>query len=107
MKMVDSSGWLEYFAGTPNAENFAPAIEKPAKLLVSVINMHEVFKKIARESSETAALKAVALMQQGKVQPVTTPISLNAARIGNQHKLPLADSFTTAAPASSRSKSMS
>jgi toxin FitB len=27
MNVVDSSGWLEYFADGPNADFFAPAIE--------------------------------------------------------------------------------
>ncbi len=27
MNIVDSSGWLEYFADAPNATFFAPAIE--------------------------------------------------------------------------------
>lgn len=31
MNVVDSSGWLEYFADGQNAQFFAPAIEDPAQ----------------------------------------------------------------------------
>ena len=36
MNVVDSCGWLEYFADEPNAAFFAPAIEATEELLVSV-----------------------------------------------------------------------
>ena len=38
---LDSSGWLEYFAGGPNTDFFAPAIEDSDNLLVSSINIYE------------------------------------------------------------------
>jgi hypothetical protein len=34
MNVVDSSGWLEYFADRPNADFFAPAIENTSELIV-------------------------------------------------------------------------
>jgi hypothetical protein len=34
MNIVDSCGWLEYFADGPNAGFFAPAIENVSELLV-------------------------------------------------------------------------
>lgn len=37
MNLVDSSGWLEYFADGPNAEFFAPPIEDAANLIVPSI----------------------------------------------------------------------
>jgi uncharacterized protein with PIN domain len=43
MNLVDSSGWLEYFADGPNAAFFAPAIENADKLVVSAVNLYEVF----------------------------------------------------------------
>jgi hypothetical protein len=46
MKIVDSSGWLEYFINGKNADFFSPAIEDTENLLVSVINIYEVFKRI-------------------------------------------------------------
>jgi len=46
MNIVDSSGWLEYFADTPNAEIFAAPIEDTENLLVPTISLFEIFKKI-------------------------------------------------------------
>jgi len=54
--VVDSSGWLEYFAGSPQAGLFAPAIENPSALVVPVITIYEVFKKVLRERGEDDAL---------------------------------------------------
>jgi hypothetical protein len=49
MNVVDSSGWLEYFADGPNADFFAPAIEATEQLLVPVICVYEVFKRILQQ----------------------------------------------------------
>ena len=43
MNVVDSSGWLEYFADGSNADFFAPAIENVSELIVPTINLYEVF----------------------------------------------------------------
>ena len=42
MNIVDSSGWLEYFADSPNATNYAAAIENNEKLLVPSLILYEV-----------------------------------------------------------------
>ncbi len=44
MNVVDSLGWLEYYADGPNAEFFADAIEDTEHLIVPVITIYEVFK---------------------------------------------------------------
>ncbi len=92
MNVVDSSGWLEYFADGPAAAFFAPAIEKTAELVVPTLSLYEVFKRILQQRDESAALSAVAVMQQGKVVDLSAPLALSAAAIGAEFKLPLADS---------------
>ena len=89
MNVVDSSAWLEYFAGTERAELFAAAIEDEEQLVVPVITIYEVFKKVLREKGETLALRAVGQMQLGRVVGVEVPLALSAARLG----LPMADSL--------------
>ena len=44
MNVVDSSGWLEYFADGLNADFFAPPIENIQELAVPSISIYEVFK---------------------------------------------------------------
>lgn len=51
MKLVDSSGWLEYLADTKNAKNFTEVIENTEELLVSSINIYEIYKKILKEKN--------------------------------------------------------
>lgn len=93
MNLVDSSGWLEYFTDGKNAEYFAPVIENTENLIVSVINLYEVFKKISVEKNENSAIQAVALMQQPKIIDITESISIFAAKLSIDCKLPMADSL--------------
>lgn len=96
MNLVDSCGWLEYFADGKNSDFFTPAIENTDKLIVSTINIYEVFKKVLQQRDENVALQATAAMQQARVINVTSAISLFAARISREIKLPMADSIILA-----------
>ncbi|WP_129781165.1 type II toxin-antitoxin system VapC family toxin [Peristeroidobacter soli] len=96
MNVVDSSGWLEYFADGPNASFFAPAVEKIEELVVPTISIYEVFKRILQQRDEAAALHAVALMHQGEIVSLTAPLALNAARLSRTLALPMADSIMLA-----------
>ena len=94
--VVDSSAWLEYFAGTAAAERFAEAIEDTTRLVVPAVCLLEVFKTILRQRGDDDALQAVATMQQGEVVALDAPLALAAARAGAEHRLPLADSIVYA-----------
>jgi len=96
MNLVDSSGWLEFLANSRNASFFASALEDTASLLVSTVNIYEVFKRVFQQRGEDAALQAVALMHQARVVAVTSPLSLDAARLSAELKLPMADSLILA-----------
>ncbi len=91
--VVDSSGWLEYFADAPNANFFATAIEDTKNLIVPSISLLEVFKHVLRLRTEKEAFETIECMMQGFVVPCDIEISLLAAKLGIQHKLPLADSI--------------
>ncbi len=91
MNLVDSSGWLEYFADGKNAVHFAPVVSNTEKLIVSAINIYEVYKKVISERDEDSALQAVAMMQQAKVIEVTASIAVQASKVSYIFKLPLAD----------------
>ena len=96
MNVVDSSGWLEYFADGPQAKHFAAAIEAVDRLLVPSITVLEVFRRVLQQRNEGAALQAVALMQQGRVVDLDLAGALDAARLGVELRLPLADSVILA-----------
>jgi predicted nucleic acid-binding protein len=96
MNVVDSSGWLEYFADGPNADFFAPAIEDVADLVVPSISVYEVFKRVLQQRDEGDALRAVAVMQQAAVVSLDTTMALSAAKLSVGLGLPLADSIILA-----------
>jgi predicted nucleic acid-binding protein len=96
MNLVDSCGWLEYFADGPQADFYAQALEDPGTLLVPTICLLEVFKRVLQQRGEDAALQAAAAMHQGLVAPLDAPLALSAARISHDLKLPLADSVILA-----------
>jgi predicted nucleic acid-binding protein len=96
MNVVDSSGWLEYFANGPNADFFAPAIEDTNNLIVPSISLFKVFKRVLQQRGEDEALQAVALMQQGQVVGLDSSLALQAAKLSVDYKLPMADSIILA-----------
>ena len=98
MNVVDSSGWLAYFADEPNAKHFLAPLSDPASLVVPAVTIYEVFKVILRESGENDALLAAMAMQKGTVVDLTVSLAIAAAKLSLEHDLPMADSiiFATA-----------
>jgi toxin FitB len=96
MNVVDSSAWLEYFADGPNAGVFAKPIEATRSLLVPALSLFEVFKRVSQQRSEDDALRAVAVMEQGRVIDLDRAIALEAARLSIKHGIAVADSVILA-----------
>lgn len=96
MNVVDSSGWLEFFANGPNAGEFAPPLADRATLVVPTITIYEVFKLVCRQRDESAALQAAALMQQGRMVELSPSLAMLAARTSIELSLPMADSIILA-----------
>ncbi len=96
MNLVDSSGWLEFFADGPNASIFAPAIQRQSELIVPTITLYEVFKRVVQQRDESQALQAVALMEQGNLVDLDASLALTAAKVSTDLKLPMADSIILA-----------
>lgn len=96
MNVVDSSGWLEYFADGPNAGFFADAIEDASRLVVPSISIYEVFKRVIQQRSEGSALQAIAAMMQGELADLDAVLALKAARLSIDLGLPMADSVMLA-----------
>jgi toxin FitB len=96
MNLVDSSGWLEYFADGPAASLFAAPILKTSELVVPTISLFEVFKKVLMQRGESLALQAAAVMQQGVVVELSSALALSAAKLSAAMHLPMADSLILA-----------
>ena len=96
MNVIDSSGWLEYFTDSENAEFFAPAIEDQENALVPTICLFEVFKRILIDRGRDDALEAITQMKEGRVVELDDSLALLAAELSYELKLPLADSIILA-----------
>jgi len=96
MNIVDSSGWLAYFADEPNSKHFLIPLNDTASLVVPTVTIYEVFKVVLRESSENEALHAAVAMQKGTVVDLTSPLAIAASKLSLEHNLPMADSIILA-----------
>jgi len=93
MNIIDSSLWLEYFSGKLKNDAVVDIIEDSAIQYVPSICIYEVFKRILIDKDESAALSSVAFMQNSVVVNIDPKIAILAAKLGKEHKLPLADSI--------------
>jgi len=96
MNIVDSSGWLAYFADEPNATYFLTPLKDTSSLVVPTVTIYEVFKVVLRESSENEALQAAVAMRKGTVVDLTVSLAIAASKLSLAHHLPMADSIILA-----------
>lgn len=93
MNVVDSCGWLEYFANASNADFFAPAIRDEEHLLVPTVCLYEVFKRLHQQRGKEAALEAVSRLYRGNIIELNEEIAIEAAQLSLEYRLPMADSM--------------
>jgi predicted nucleic acid-binding protein len=96
--LIDSYGWVEYFADGPLAESYAPYVEKAdaEKTVTPSIVVYEVYKKIKRAKGEQKALEAYAQMSRTRIVELTSVLSIKAADISIALNLGMADSIIVA-----------
>ena len=91
MNVVDSSGWIEYFIDTANADNFAPAIEKTALLIVPALSFFEVHRYLSRNADDERRDECLDVMRRGTVIELTTARAIAASDMAQKHRLAMAD----------------
>ena len=92
MTLVDSTGWLDHFAGVSGSGEFSRAINDAEGLLVPTVCLFEVYKWMRREKGKRDAMRAIASMKRGIIVEMNDVIALQAADASREHRLPLADS---------------
>ena len=92
MNVVDSSGWIEFFVGGPNAGFFETPLNVVDELLVPSVTLLEVYRYVLRKEGREKALSVAATMSQGRVIDLDAGLAIEAAELGASHGLPLADS---------------
>ncbi len=93
MNVVDSCGWLEYFANGNNTDFFAPILEATEALIVPSLSVFEVCKRVALLRGEQAAHQAADFMARGDIVGLNADTALAAALYSAKHQLPMADSI--------------
>jgi len=90
MNIVDSSGWLEYFAEGENADFFC---SRHKNLIVPTVTVNEVFKRILLVHGLDMAQLRIADLYKGQQVDLTTSLALSAARLSVEFHLPMANRF--------------
>ncbi len=93
MIIVDSCGWLEWFADGSLASQYQKYLENKNKLIVPTIVLYEVYKVLKREVGEEKALLAFGHMKDSVVIPLDENLALQAADISLQHNLAMSDAI--------------
>ena len=96
MKVVDFSGWLEFFTDGSLASAYAGHLKNPLEIVTPVIVLYEVYKVIKRERSEEEAFSALMQMEKTHVVPIDDVLALTAADLSLEHGLAMADSIVYA-----------
>ena len=95
-KLIDSSGWLEFFAAGPRADEYEKHLRDLDRVLTPTLVVYEVYRWLKRQRGEAEALLAVAQLDKSRVVPLTTTIALTAADLGLEHGLATADAVVYA-----------
>ncbi len=82
----------------------APYLEGREPIVVSVIEVYEVYKVIRRDVSEERALEAVAALRRATIVPVDETLALEAADLALSAGLAMADALIYATARRHRAK---
>lgn len=93
MKIVDSTGWVEYFARGPLFDEYREHVADLTDLLTPTIVLYEVFKRVLQRLDRNSALKAAALLGETKLVELDRSVAIAAAEASIEHKLPMADAI--------------
>jgi predicted nucleic acid-binding protein len=96
MRLVDTSAWIEWLAGTPLGKKLIKEFPKKDACLVPTIVQLELAKWLTREAGEDQADQVIAYTQKCIVAPLDTQIALSAADLHRQYKLATADAIVYA-----------
>lgn len=96
MLLIDSSGWIEFFADGPLATQYSKYLKDFSKIVTPSIVIYEVYKKVKKERTEEDALLVVSLINKTTVVSLNESIALLAADISLKYALPMADAIVYA-----------
>ena len=92
-RVVDTSVWIEWLAGTALGKRLAKEIPAKSLCIVPTIVQLELAKWLTREVSEEEADRVIAYTQKCVVVPLDTRLALLAAELHRTCKLATADAI--------------
>ena len=97
--VVDSSGWIEYWADGPKAELFDPYFGREENVVLPTIVLYEVFKKLMLKGGSNLVDRFLSFAYRTRIIDLDDALAVAAAENSIKHKLAMADAivFTTAA----------
>jgi predicted nucleic acid-binding protein len=96
MRLVDSSAWIEFLAGSDLGKHIAPELPSRDEWLVPTMVQLELAKWLAREAIEDMADEVIAFSETCVVADLDTETALAAAELCARYKLATADAIVYA-----------
>lgn len=93
MKLIDSSGWLQFFTDGPLSEAYREHLGKLGEIVTPTVVLYEVYKRLKRERSEEDAAVVAAQLLRTRVVELSPEIALTAADLSLEHRLAMADAI--------------
>jgi len=95
LKVIDSYGWIEYFANGPLAKKYATSIEgaNANDTVTPTVVVYEVYKRLKKEKGEQVALEAYAQITRTRIVTLDEQSALKAADMSLERGLAMADSI--------------
>ncbi len=94
--MIDSWAWIEYFKGTGQGQQAAEYIDGDDEIVVSSVNIAEVYRFLLANKKEEADRLIQFLKQRSFVIDLTAELAQEAARIKHHKKHGMADAMVLA-----------
>ena len=103
--LVDPWAWIEYWSGAPHADQAGSYIEGDEEVVVSTINLAEIYYWVLLHYDEkTAEGKVMTVRKRCFIIPVEEEIAIEAAKIKHKAKRSLADSIIMATAKQAKAK---
>ncbi|OFV67256.1 MAG: twitching motility protein PilT [Candidatus Syntrophoarchaeum caldarius] len=98
MILIDSYGWIEYFADGPLSDKYADYIKEvdEESAITPAIVVYEVYRKIKNEVNEEAALEAYAQMMRTRIISLDDNLAITAADFSLIYEFGMADAIVYA-----------
>jgi predicted nucleic acid-binding protein len=93
VNVVDSSGWLEYFAAGPNAGFFAPALEAVDDLVVPTVSVCRFSSASSNSAVRATRSRRWLSCSRATWSTWSVPLALDAARLSVELQIPMADAI--------------